>query len=46
MKATPRLRAAQLLGTSLASCVLGAVFVAYLDPHRALELINRAWGCF
>ena len=30
----------------LASLVLGAVFVSYLDPHLAVDLANRVWACF
>ena len=31
---------------SIAGAVLGLVFAAYLDPHRAVELANRLWSCF
>jgi hypothetical protein len=26
--------------------VLGAVFLAYLSPHMAVDLANRLWACF
>ena len=25
---------------------LAAVFMAYLNPHRVVELANRVWACF
>lgn len=25
---------------------LGMVFMAYLNPHRVLELANQVWACF
>jgi hypothetical protein len=25
---------------------LGGVFMAYLNPHRTLELVNAVWACF
>ncbi len=25
---------------------LAAVFVAYLNPHLAVDLANRLWACF
>jgi hypothetical protein len=30
----------------LASLVLAAVFLSYLDPHLAVDLANRVWACF
>lgn len=30
----------------LATAVLAAVFVAYLNPHFAADLANRVWACF
>ena len=30
----------------LATLVLAAVFVSYLDPHLAVDLANRIWACF
>ena len=30
----------------LAALVLGAVFLAYLSPHLAVDLANRVWSCF
>lgn len=35
-------RAAWLAG----AVVLAAVFLAYLNPHTALDLANRVWSCF
>lgn len=35
-----------LAGWLVAALALGAVFSAYLDPHRAVELANRVWSCF
>ena len=29
-----------------ALALLAAVFAAYLDPHRMLELAGRVWACF
>lgn len=29
-----------------AALLLGAVFLAYLDPHLAVDLANRVWACF
>lgn len=36
----------RLLGWSAALAVLAAVFVAYLNPHVAVDLANRVWACF
>lgn len=30
----------------LATLMLGAVFLAYLDPHAMADLSNRFWSCF
>jgi hypothetical protein len=30
----------------LAGVALVAVFMAYLNPHLAVELANRFWACF
>ena len=38
------LRRRLLIGVAV-STVLGAVFAAYLDPHRAVELAGRIWAC-
>jgi uncharacterized membrane protein YraQ (UPF0718 family) len=38
--------AARLIGWLVAALALGAVFSAYLDPHRVVELANRVWSCF
>ena len=40
------LRPGRLTGSVLAALALGAVFIAYLDPHLAVDLANRAWSCF
>lgn len=29
-----------------ATLILSAVFLAYLDPHLAVDLANRLWSCF
>jgi hypothetical protein len=31
---------------SAAAALLAAVFVAYLNPHLAVDLANRVWACF
>lgn len=31
---------------ALAALVLAMVFLAYLDPHAAVDLANRVWSCF
>jgi hypothetical protein len=41
-----RIRSRQAASAVLAALVLGAVFVAYLDPHLAVDLANRVWSCF
>ena len=28
------------------AAVLAAVFMAYLNPHVAVDLANRVWSCF
>ena len=30
----------------LAGVALAAVFMAYLNPHLAVELASRVWACF
>jgi len=40
------LRPGPLTGSVLAVLALGAVFIAYLDPHLAVDLANRVWSCF
>jgi hypothetical protein len=34
------------IGLAAAGLTLAGVFLAYLDPHLAVELANRVWGCF
>ncbi len=29
-----------------AAALLGAVFMAYRDPHLVVDLANRLWACF
>jgi hypothetical protein len=29
-----------------AAAALAAVFMAYLNPHLAVDLANRVWACF
>jgi hypothetical protein len=30
----------------LLAAVLALVFVAFLNPHFAVDLVNRDWACF
>ena len=30
----------------LVAAALGVVFLAYLNPHLAMDLANRVWACF
>jgi len=30
----------------LGAAVLAAVFVLYLQPHFAVAVVDRIWGCF
>jgi hypothetical protein len=39
-------RAARLGVALLAAAALAVVFVAYLNPHFAVDLANRVWACF
>lgn len=39
-------RAAKVLALAAAALVLAAVFMAYLNPHLAVDLANRFWACF
>ncbi|WP_425258125.1 hypothetical protein ACPOLB_21705 [Rubrivivax sp. RP6-9] len=39
-----RLRPA--LAWTAAAAALAAVFLAYLDPHLAVDLASRVWSCF
>ena len=39
-------RALPLLMAALATAVLAAVFLAYLNPHTVVDLANRVWSCF
>jgi hypothetical protein len=34
------------LGWIAALAVLALVFLAYLNPHLAVDLANRVWSCF
>jgi hypothetical protein len=36
---------AKVLAASVAALALGAVFLAYLNPHLAADLANRVWAC-
>jgi len=31
---------------AVAMLVLALVFLAYLNPHLAVDLANRVWACF
>jgi hypothetical protein len=46
MSALPTPRARRAFGLAAAALALGAVFLAYLDPHLAVDLANRVWSCF
>ena len=37
---------ARLLAWVAALAALGAVFMAYLNPHLVVDLANRVWACF
>lgn len=37
---------ARWAGTAAALAVLALVFLAYLQPHLAVDLANRIWACF
>ncbi len=34
------------LAWSAVAAALLAVFMAYLNPHRVVDLANRLWACF
>ncbi len=36
----------RLLVWTAVALLLGAVFAAYLNPHRMVELANAVWSCF
>lgn len=44
MNISPRTQRIAAWAVSLA--VLGAVFVAYLQPTLVVDLANRVWSCF
>jgi len=39
-------RRRRALAVAAAALALGAVFMAYLNPHLVVELANRLWACF
>jgi hypothetical protein len=41
-----RRHAARAVAAVAAGLALGAVFLAYLNPHLARDLANRFWACF
>ena len=46
---SPRLPRGLWVRALAASTVLGVlvvVFLAYLDPHLAVDVANRLWSCF
>jgi hypothetical protein len=43
---TPRSRWTGVLMAASALAALAAVFLAYLDPHLAVDVANRLWSCF
>ncbi len=36
----------RLLAWGAAGVALAAVFMAYLNPHLAVDLANKVWACF
>ncbi len=42
MKTPPRI----WIVRALVLAVLASVFMAYQNPHLAVDLANRAWACF
>jgi hypothetical protein len=36
----------KVAGWSVALLVLGAVFMAYLNPHLVRDLATQLWACF
>lgn len=38
--------AAKAVAALAAAALLGAVFLAYLNPHTVVDLANRVWACF
>ncbi len=41
-----RTTAARIALAAAVAAALGAVFLAYLDPHLAADIANRVWACF
>jgi hypothetical protein len=39
-------RRAQIVGGVVIALVLAGVFMAYMNPHLAVDLANRIWACF
>ncbi len=39
-------RLRRLTAWAAAGLALGAVFLAYLNPHTVVDLANRVWACF
>jgi hypothetical protein len=39
-------RLARALAWAGVALGLGTVFMAYLNPHRTLDLVNAFWACF
>ena len=42
----PRPPLLRVAAWALALAALAAVFMAYLNPHLALDLATRVWACF
>jgi hypothetical protein len=40
------MKLAKALAATAALATLAAVFLAYLNPHLAVDLANRVWACF
>jgi hypothetical protein len=40
------MKSRRLVLHSVALAVLAAVFAAYFNPHRLVELAGRVWSCF
>jgi hypothetical protein len=39
-------RRAQIVSGVVAALALAGVFMAYLNPHRMVDIANRIWACF
>ncbi|MCY7316520.1 MAG: hypothetical protein LH480_13125 [Rubrivivax sp.] len=46
MKPEPKPAVLHIAVWALVAVALAAVFVAYLDPHLAVDIASRVWACF